>query len=453
MDLGTTLEPNRPSEEQAVPFRVVTWNLNHWQQPVDTRAAGWEYVQSSLRADVALFQETVPPDGFKPNQVVYREIAGYRPWGSAVAAFRDGASIEELWAVKTPFSRRRFTLANTFPGAVSVAEVKLDGLAPITFVSVYNVIDTYAQTTLLRIIADLIPLFDSAKGSRVILGGDLNMALSTRDDYYLKRGRGILGALASLGLEEVTSLPIERPPANPDCPCGQPTTCRHIPTWKGSELDHLYVTKSLRDQVKAIRVDQSVVGKLSDHAPLILDLALSHEPAPRTWDCESFAAEIGRRHGRPAQGVVEALFRWATDKEVALRARGIRDVDLTRFPISRGASPELWFQIDYSGTVRALMYSISIKASGQVVVQFQWMRQPPFDTSAGRNDLREVLNRIEGVDLPEDRLSGRPSFPIQALEDPASLGQLMAVLDQIVDRTDPTGGPTEEGEIAAESDE
>lgn len=135
------------------PLRVAVWNMNHWRQsswPVDTRAAAWEHLTSYLGADVALLQETVPPRTVDRHKVVYREIAGHRPWGSAVAVFRNAATIEEVWAVRTPHSRRRFTLTNTFPGSVAIAQVTIEGIAPITFVSLYNVIDVYAQTTLDR---------------------------------------------------------------------------------------------------------------------------------------------------------------------------------------------------------------------------------------------------------------------------------------------------------------
>lgn len=437
----------------ALPFRVVSWNVNHWQQrvrPTDTRAAAWAHMADNLKADVGLLQETVPPRSFDERRVVYREIAGYRPWGSAVAAFRQDAQIREIWSVRTPYSRRRFTLANTVPGAVAVAEVTVEGIAPLTFVSVYNVTDdVYYQTTLLRIIADLIPLLDSAQGSRVVLAGDLNMSLTTQDPYYLRRGRGILGALESLGLAEATALTTNRPSGRPDCPCGAKGGCAHIATFKGRELDHIYLSDALKDQVVGVSVDETVVGQLSDHAPLILDLALTSEPVPRTWDRDTFADEVGRRNGAQARAVVEALYGWAESKEIALRERGVRDVVLTRFPTSKGASPELWFQIDYHGTVPALMYSISIRASGEVVVQFLWMRQPPFDSPERREPLRQAFNRIPGVEIGEDRRNGKPTFPIDRLYQPGAIEQLMGVLDMIVNETDP--GRSIEEDMAGEA--
>src|SRR3954451_11041045 len=104
-----TAARGRSSDQGAVPVRVAVWNMNYWQQPVrpiDTRAAGWERLASELKADVALLQETVPPSNADPRNIIYREIAGYRPWGSAVALFRERAEIEEIWAVRTPHSRR-----------------------------------------------------------------------------------------------------------------------------------------------------------------------------------------------------------------------------------------------------------------------------------------------------------------------------------------------------------
>ena len=55
--------------------------------------------------------------------------------------------------------------------------------------------------------------------------------------------------------------------------------------------------------------------------PLVLDLALSAELTPHAWDEESFAVEIGRRHGPAARGVVEALVNWAEQKERELDGR------------------------------------------------------------------------------------------------------------------------------------
>ena len=56
-------------------------------------------------------------------------------------------------------------MLGTYPGATIVARVGIPAVGSITCISVYGLIDVYAQTTMLRIIADLIPLFDSPEGA------------------------------------------------------------------------------------------------------------------------------------------------------------------------------------------------------------------------------------------------------------------------------------------------
>jgi exonuclease III len=437
-----------PDTEEGTPFRIVSWNMNHWRQPTrpeDTRAKGWDYLQGDLRPDVALLQETVPPASLDRRSVIYREIADYRPWGSAIVT-RPGLPLETIWAVPTRFSRRRFQLANTFPGSVAVGEVTIEGIAPITVVSVYNVIDVYAQTTLLRIVADLIPLFDSAKGSRVILAGDLNVSMTTQDPYYLQRGRAILGALTGLGLVEVTEAAKHRPSPWLDCPCGAAGRCAHLRTWQSHELDHAYVTESLRDEVESVSVDHEAVALgLSDHAPLVIDLVLSRRPVTRQWDRDTVPAEFERLLGADARHVVEQLIAWADDKERRVAESDRKGVTLTRLPCSKSVVPEIWFQIDYPGE-RLPMYTISLKGTGRVAVQFQWMLYPPFDTDEGRASLLEQLNNIEGVALAPDRLRGRPDFDLQTLVKPSAFAQLIDVLERIVDQTIPSRAAPSAGE-------
>ena len=155
-------------------FRLATWNMNHWQTPVERRAEAWEWLGSGDGLDVALLQETVPPASLARERVVYHEIAGRRPWGSAVVAFGDGIEVEEIWSVSGG-SRYRHRVATTHPGSVAVARIHVPGIAPITAVSVYNLLDGSPTANLLRVAADLVPLLDSVDGDRVILGGDLNV--------------------------------------------------------------------------------------------------------------------------------------------------------------------------------------------------------------------------------------------------------------------------------------
>jgi hypothetical protein len=119
-----------PSRETRTAVRLAAWNLNRWRQPMlptDTRRAAWEYLSTGIGAGVALVQEAVPPLELEPGRAVYGEIAGHRNWGSAVVALDAAVSIEPLEAVRIPWTRRRFLLANTHPGSVAIARLVVPG--------------------------------------------------------------------------------------------------------------------------------------------------------------------------------------------------------------------------------------------------------------------------------------------------------------------------------------
>jgi hypothetical protein len=64
---------------------------------------------------------------------------------------------------------------------------------------------------------------------------------------------------------------------------------------------------------------------------------------------------------------------------------------------------------------------------GQVEIRFQYMRKP-FDNPAKREELREKLNHIEGVNLPSGRQ--RPGIPIATFSnDEEKLTRFLEVMD------------------------
>ena len=90
----------------------------------------------------------------------------------------------------------------------------MSGIQPITLVSVYGVLDGSALASMHQVVADLLPLFDSHDGARVILGGDLNVTTSSKDATYLARAEALLAAVRALGLVEAKTL-VAEPPAAP----------------------------------------------------------------------------------------------------------------------------------------------------------------------------------------------------------------------------------------------
>jgi hypothetical protein len=424
-------------------LRLVTWNLNHWRQPlmpVDTRRAAWDHLCTALGAGVALVQEAVPPLELDRGRAVYGEMAGHRNWGSAVVALAPEVSVEPIRSVRMRWSRRRFLLANTHPGSVAVARLCIHDVQPITLVSLYGVLDGSSVSTMFRVIADLVPPFDSPDGARVILGGDLNVSRSTADPLSLARSEAVIAAMRSLGLVEAKTLVADSPITPADCPCGDGGTCGHIATWGTVELDHLFVTPTLAGNVIALTVDQSATDAgLSDHVPLVLDLNLSGERTPQPWDDESFVEEIARRHGPGARDVVAKLVNWADQKERQLAAlSGVSTKALTRFPTNGiTTEPELIWSLDLNLEPKGVLTLLSIHASGDVVIHFGGMRHSPFDAEGAREELRVLLNRMDGVEIPASSVRGWPRFPITVLVNPSNLATLVAVMDRLATETRP----------------
>jgi hypothetical protein len=62
-------------------------------------------------------------------------------------------------------------------------------------------------------------------------------------------------------------------------------------------------------------------------------------------------------------------------------------------------------------------------------VVFQHLaRRPPFDDIQMREELRERLNKVPGVDLPASKIALRPAFPLTVFADPAALELVIEVL-------------------------
>ena len=418
---------------------VGTWNMDHWKRTSEQRKDAWSYLKSKSKADVMLLQESVAPSDIPRNSFVHREIAGRRPWGSSVVAFDTELEIEEIDAVGTRYGPTRFSMLGSLPGSVIVARIHVPEVGPITCVSVYGMIDDgYSQTRMFRVIADLIPLFDSDDGRRVILGGDFNVTTAAcPDTLELPRYRAILSAIESLGLVNLATTAACRPEPITGCPC-RACDCRHVRTFgddPGTQLDFLYATKELAHRCTRLRVDHSVMGTLSDHAPLIAEFKVSPLKGSIVVDPDSFVEELRACKGCECARIAEDLIAWGQRKHVELEGSRGRVAYFNRLPTRNTDPPEIWFQLDrlpLADGTGLLQWTFSIKAD-RVVVQFQYM-SAPFDTMNAREELWSKLCQIQGVTL-DKRLNGRPSFPLQDLARPGNLKQFQCVFSKMIDKT------------------
>ncbi len=423
----------KDSNAQLSQFSIGTWNMDHWKRTRQQREKAWEYLQTQSGTDVMLLQESVAPPYLDQSQFVYREIGGNRPWGSSVAAFSEDVSIQEIGTVRTRYSTERFSMQGTFPGTIIVARTDLPGIGPITCVSVYGLINVYAQTTMLRIIADLIPLFDSRFGSRVVLGGDFNLTTACSGDTpELPRYRAILDAVESLGLINLAESSRNRPESTSNCPCCK-DECFHIPTYNNTQIDWLYATPELARRCLNLRVDHGVVtGELSDHAPIIAEFQIPSSGYKQVVDPKSFVEEMRFIAGLEDAQTAEDLIDWAFRKHGELRASGHR-VSYDRLPVGvRSDKPMIWFQLDFPYS-SGLQWTFSLAGDGQIEINFQRMTAP-YDSEEARERLWSTLNQIECVSI-EKRLNGRPKLPLRTLRASSRLEQFMKIFSDMIDTT------------------
>jgi hypothetical protein len=138
--------------------------------------------------------------------------------------------------------------------------------------------------------------------------------------------------------------------------------------------------------------------------------------ATRQWDERSILAEIELRHGAEALRVTQQIIDWIKKKtDQTWYGRGSKDGSVGSTVSVNGLQS----------------YPIALYSYyGLVEIRFQYMRKP-FDNPAKREELREKLNDLEGVNLPSGRQ--RPSIPIATFSnDDEKLSRFFGIMDWCV---------------------
>ena len=142
--------------------------------------------------------------------------------------------------------------------------------------------------------------------------------------------------------------------------------------------------------------------------------AKGRRPSAR-WDRESIVRDLHERHGPQFVAVTEAIFEWAD-------ARGLT---VWFGSSSRDGS----FQAGVQNGGRYL-WPFAVFTYGRVEIRFEYMaRRPPFSDVQLRDQLRNALNAIPGVDLDEAQLALRPSIDLGLLVEPAARERFLTVMD------------------------
>lgn len=252
--------------------------MSHWQKSTSERAQAWAWLRDS-GTDVALVQEAVPPDDLE--SVVYQPIGGNRPWGSAIVGFT--TDVTPVTHATGRYNSAPADLLVTHPGAVAIGTVDFAG-SPLTVVSMYGLIDDgYADTTVNRMLSDLVPLFDDPTlGRNLVLGGDLNITTQWvgAQARYREWERATFERIAALGLLDCLEIHRAEGPLD-GCGCLDGDDCRHVRTqyhprsgrpWQN---DYVFASEGLVAAGRVVGsfvVDEADLRPLSDHLPVVLEL-------------------------------------------------------------------------------------------------------------------------------------------------------------------------------------
>jgi hypothetical protein len=138
----------------------------------------------------------------------------------------------------------------------------------------------------------------------------------------------------------------------------------------------------------------------------------------RQWDEQGFLAKIERSNGLAARMTVEQILQWAWST-----------VDRVNWGLAPkgGFTARLIFREDVGPTL------IAVYSYAKVEVSFAYLRQyPPYDELTQREALRDRLNAIPGIALPESSVNGQPAFPIEVLASQDTLTAFLEVMSSVV---------------------
>jgi hypothetical protein len=136
----------------------------------------------------------------------------------------------------------------------------------------------------------------------------------------------------------------------------------------------------------------------------------------RQWDEGSFFAELAERNDEATVRGARRVYEWG--RRIA-----------TRFWWGQGARSGSCFPVVMA---RGIQHSpFALWTNGPLELQFQHMAngQKPFDQIERRRELLQRLNRVPGVDLPDDAHSRRPGIPLRLFDSDEVWAEFEKVMD------------------------
>jgi CBS domain-containing protein len=146
--------------------------------------------------------------------------------------------------------------------------------------------------------------------------------------------------------------------------------------------------------------------------------APSEPTAPTKWNESTFMAAIQKQSGATSMSVAQAILDWAREKR-------------TWVWWGRGEKSGSFVPIIERGGIQHQL--LAVYTYGRLEVYFQYyQRKPPFESEEKRLELLGKLNAIDGIDIPVDGITRRPSIPLDVLAEEEIRRRFLNVLDWIV---------------------
>lgn len=180
-----------------------------------------------------------------------------------------------------------------------------------------------------------------------------------------------------------------------------------------------FLNEHMKDvEVLGVEMPQYVGSGLTTIVPKVIGKTTIAEQAKgvkngHQWDEASFFKVLDQRNGEAHTLVARRILEWSRKSNLRVWwGKGKQDGSF--IPV-----------LDHKGTGHQLF---AVWTSGAFEFYFQWYKAP-FDLEARRRELMKKFNAIPDVNLTVAHVSKRPSVPLTAFQEEASLDQLLATYE------------------------
>ena len=178
-------------------------------------------------------------------------------------------------------------------------------------------------------------------------------------------------------------------------------------------------------EVLAVEIRQFVGGEMKTLVPRVIGQIESArrrkgttERQTRKWNRESFLQDLSERQGDEGVRVATRLLDWTEAKQL-------------RIWWGEGLTNGSFLPLFDNGHGDHFLFSVW--TYGTVEIQFQHMKKRPFDDVTKRRELADRLSTIDGVSIPESRLTKRPSIPLARLAKDEALACFTSAFDWCIE--------------------